>query len=118
MALGQGSFTSTTTTPHLRQLLVDKLTELVSGFVEGRYSISGFATDEFSLIELGNVLVDGTANEKGEKSRFNCLSEYVPESFLEELAKQLMATYAVEVSVVEGSKMGLLLKAVDTAHRA
>jgi hypothetical protein len=97
-------------TPHLREVIADELVEVLNGFVEGRYSMSGLSTDDFVFIQLSDALVDCTPNEQGNESRFNCLHEYLPESFLEEQAKRLMATYAVEVSVVDGPKFGLLLK--------
>ena len=99
-------------TPHLQRVLLDELTEVVSGFVEGRYSMKSLVTDDFVFAEVSDVLVDCTPNEEGKDSRFNCLHEYVPESFLEDLAKQLMATYEVDVSVVDGKKGGLLLRNV------
>lgn len=100
-----------TFTPHLQQVLVDELTELVSGFIEGRYSIKNLSNDEIVFVELSDSLVDCTPNDEGKESRFNCLSEYVPAAFFEDLAKRLKATYEVEVSVVDGPKGGLLLKA-------
>lgn len=97
-------------TPHLQQAILDELAELVSGFIEGRYSIKNMSNDELVFVELDDSLVDCTPNEEGRPSRFNCLSEHVPDSFLEDLAKRLMATYEIEVSVVDGPKAGLLLK--------
>jgi hypothetical protein len=102
-------------TPQLQQVLLDQLTELVSGFVEGRYSIKNMSNGDFVFAELGDVLVDCAPNEEGKESRFNCLSEYVPDTFLEDLAKRLMATYEVEVSVVDGTKNGLLLRTLDVS---
>ena len=100
-------------TPQLQQVLLDQLTELVSGFVEGRYSIKNFSTDDFVFAELSDVLVDCTPNEQGKESRFHCLREYVPDTFLEDLATRLMATYEVDVSVVDGPEGGLLLRRND-----
>jgi len=97
-------------TPHLQQVLLDELTDLVNGFVEGRYTIKNMSNDEFVFAELDDVLVDCTPNDQGGESRYDCLKEYLPDSFLEDLAKRLMATYEVEVSIVEGRHFGLLLK--------
>ena len=62
-------------------------------------------------------MVDCTPNEEGKGSRFNCLSEYLPDSYLDELAMRLVATYDVDVSVVDGPKIGLLLRRVEPARR-
>ena len=104
-------------TPQLQQVLLDELMELVSGFIEGRYSIKNFSNDELVFVELSDSLVDCTPNEEGKESRFNCLSEYVPDTFMEDLAKRLIATYEVEVSIVDGPKGGLLLKASRPSRR-
>lgn len=104
-------------TPHLQRVLLDELTELVSGFIEGRYSIKNISTDDFVFAELDDVLVDCTPNEEGKESRFNCLSEYLPDTFLEDLAKRLIATYEVDVGIVDGPKGGLLLRRVDVSDR-
>jgi len=104
-------------TPHLQQVLLDELTELVSGFIEGRYSIKNMSNDEIVFVELSDSFVDCTPNEEGKESRFNCLSEYVPDTFLEDLAKRLSATYEIEVSIVDGPQGGLLLRALNPSRR-
>jgi hypothetical protein len=104
-------------TPQLRQVLLDHVTELVNGFVEGRYSIKNMSNDELVFAELDDVLVDCTPNEEGKESRFNCLGEYLPVSFLDELAMRLVATYDVDVSVVDGPKLGLLLRRIERSKR-
>src|SRR5262249_12190939 len=100
-------------TPQLKQVILDHITEVVNGFVEGRYSIKSMSTDEFVYAELNDVLVDCTPNEEGKESRFDCLGEYLPDSYLDELAMRLVATYDVDVSVVDGPRIGLLLRRVD-----
>jgi len=45
------------------------------------------------------------------------LSAYVPETFLEDLAERLIATYEVDVSVVDGPGGGLLLRPVHLSKR-
>lgn len=97
-------------TPHLKQVILDELTELVSGFIEGRYSIKNMSNDKIIFVELDDTIVDCTPNEQGKPSRFDCLGEYVPETSLEDLAKRLMATYEVVVSIVDGPTVGLLLE--------
>jgi hypothetical protein len=104
-------------TLQLRQVLLDHVTELVYGFVEGRYSVKNMSNDEFVFAELDDVLVDCTPNEEGKGSRFNCLREYMPDSYLDELAMRLVATYEVDVSVVDGPKIGLLLRGVERPRR-
>lgn len=103
-------------TPHLERVLIDAVTELVCGFIEGRYSIKNIQTDQFVFAELDDLLVDCTPNEEGKESRFNCLSEYMPPTVLEELAKQLMATYEVDVIIVDGPKAGFLLTRVGSGQ--
>jgi len=104
-------------TPHLQRVLIDEITALVEGFFEGRYSIKNTSTDEFVFAELDDVLVDCTPNEEGKESRFNCLNEYLPETFLEDLARQLIAAYDIDIRVVDGPKGGLLLRRIDPSRR-
>ncbi len=104
-------------TPHLKQVLLDQLTELVSGFIEGRYSIKNLSTDEFVFAELSDSLVDCTPNDEGKESRFDCLSEYMPDKFLDDLAKRILATYEIDVSIVDGSNGGLLLRPLGPSKR-
>jgi hypothetical protein len=104
-------------TPHLQRVLVDEVTGLVSGFVEGRYSIKNISNDELVMAQLEDVLVDCPADEAGETRRFNCLHEYLPANFLEDLAKQLMAVYEVDVSIVDGERNSLLLRKPEMPKR-
>lgn len=104
-------------TPQLQQVLLETVTELVNGVVEGRYSVKNMSNDEFVFAELDDILVDCTPNDEGKESRFNCLSEYLTESYLDELAMQLTATYEVDVSVVDGPKIGLLLRRADRSRK-
>jgi hypothetical protein len=104
-------------TPHLQEVLLDELWELVSGFIEGRYSIKNFGNEEFVFVELSDSLVDCTPNEEGKDSRFNCLNEYVPATFIEDLAERLIATFEIQVSIVDGPTGGLLLKLREPSNR-
>jgi hypothetical protein len=97
-------------TPHLQKVLTDELTDLVFGFLEGRYSIGTLAFGEYVMVELNRVLVDCTPNDEGKESRFDCFSEYIPDSFIAELAKLVVANFEVDVSIVDGPKGGLLLR--------
>ena len=100
-------------TPQLQQVIVDRIRELVSGFMEGRYSIPNVSSREVVFIELSEVLVDCRPNETGGESRFNCLQEFVPDTFLEDLAKWLMANFTVDAKIVEGERSGLLLRKLE-----
>lgn len=97
-------------TPQLQQVVVDQLKELLSGFLEGRYSIPNISSHDFVVAELSELLVDCTPNEQGQESRFHCLAEFVPSTFLEDLAKWVMANYKLDVGIVEGERSGLLLR--------
>jgi hypothetical protein len=97
-------------TPRLEQVLMDHLGELVSGFIEGRLSLKTIGTDDLVMVELSDAIVDCTPNEEGKQSDFDCLGHYVSGVFFEELAKRLMSTYEVDVSIVEGKETGLLLR--------
>jgi hypothetical protein len=101
-------------TPQLQTVIVEQLDELVTGFMEGRYSIPSISNTEFVFVRLDDILVDCTPNEQGKDSRFKVLNEYVPETYLEDLAKRLMSTYLVEASIVEGEHSGLVLRHVKS----
>ena len=97
-------------TPDLENVLLDTLTKLVSGFVEGRYSIVTMGTDEgWVFVALSDALVDCTPNQHGMDSWFDVLKTYVPGTFLDDLARRLMATYFIDVAVVDGNEPGLLI---------
>lgn len=97
-------------TPQLQHVILDQLKQLVSGFMEGRYSISNIASEDFVVVELSDIFVDCTPNEAGKDSRFHCLREYVPSTFLDDVAEWVIANYEVDASVVEGERYGLVLK--------
>jgi hypothetical protein len=97
-------------TPQLEQVLLDKLSEVMDGFLEGRFSLKNIGTDDMTFVELSDALVDCTPNEHGLDSWFGVLSTYVPSTFMEELAKRIMAKYLVNVSIVDGKDGGLLLR--------
>jgi hypothetical protein len=103
-------------TPHLEQAILDHLTELVSGFLEARYSMNCIGNDDFVVVQLSDALVDCTPNERGEESRFNCIGEYVSPPSLDELAMRLMSTFEVDVTVVFGDKISLLFRKAPSAQ--
>jgi hypothetical protein len=97
-------------TPHVEQVLMDRLAELMADYLEGRCYIKSLSNGEMTYVELADSLVDCSPNELGEDSWFDVLTSFTPAGFLEELAKRLMATYEVDVSVVDGRPGGLLLR--------
>lgn len=103
-------------TPQLRKVLLDHLTDVMSGFIEGRYSMKNLSNNESVFAELDDVLVDCTPNEEGKDSRFHILGEYMTDDDLENLAIRLMATYTIEVGVVTGRNRGLLLKRTSVSE--
>ena len=52
----------------------------------------------------------GTPNDEGKDSRFDCFGEFIPDTFIEELARLIVANFEVDVSIVDGPKGGLLFK--------
>jgi hypothetical protein len=100
-------------TAQLQQVILNHVNELVNGFVEGRYSIKNMSNEELIFVELNDILVDCSPNEEGKDSRFDCLCEYLPEAFLDEVAMRLMATYDLDASVVDGPRPGLVLKRIS-----
>ena len=97
-------------TPHLQQVVQDHVTKLIIGFVEGRLSIKNTSSDDLVLVDLTDTLVDTTPCAQGLPARFDRLAEYLPDGYLEELALRLEASYMVKVSVVEGTRLGLVLR--------
>ena len=100
-------------TPQLQQVVIDHVGEAVAGFIEGRYSIKNTSNEDILFVELDDLVVDCAPSPEGEKSRFNRLREYLPDWYLDELAMRLMATYEVYVIVVDGPKIGLMLRRFD-----
>ena len=93
-------------TPNLSQVLFDRIVDIASGYIEGRYSIKNFYSDEFLFVELSDSFVDASSGE----SRFNCLHEFLSSEQLEDLAKRLISTYEIDVTVVDGPNCGLVIK--------
>lgn len=104
-------------TTHLEQALMDKVTDLMCEFIEGKASIKNHSNAEMTFVELSDALVDCEPNEIGMESWFDVLQYYTPIGFLEDLAKRLMAKYAVTVEVVDGKECGLVLRS-DPSQRA
>ena len=97
-------------TPNLQAVLMEQLANLMCEFIEGKVGLTSTENDHITMVDLSGSLVDCTPNEKGQPSRFNVLHLYTPTDFLEDLAKRLMSIYAIEVSVVDGEKGGLVLR--------
>jgi hypothetical protein len=101
--------------PYLDQLIVKKVTELVCEFIEGRTAIAKTMTGGPNdvLIDLSDVIVDATGHEDGLGTWFNVFRGLLPLTFLDDLAKQLMSLYEVEVKVLDGADVGLYVVRVD-----
>jgi hypothetical protein len=97
-------------TPHVEYVLMETLYQLMCEFIEGKASMKNCESDDFTFAELAGSLVDCSPNEQGLDSWFDVLHCYTPIGFLEDLAKRLMAIYAVEVSIIEGKQGGLVLR--------
>lgn len=97
-------------TPHLEQVMMDKLTKLMCDCLEGKASIKSVGNQNVAFMELADALVDCSPNEMGFDSMFNMLQCYTPITFLDNLAKKLMAMYEVDISVVQGKNAGLVLR--------
>ncbi|HET6246908.1 MAG TPA: hypothetical protein VFE47_04340 [Tepidisphaeraceae bacterium] len=106
-----GQFTIVNTdTPQIEQILMDKVTEILSEFIEGRISIVTFGNEaDILFVKMSDLIMDTTYSDEGFVWS-DCLKTYVPITFMEELAKRLMAFYKVECSIVEGDELGLLIK--------
>ena len=64
-------------TPQLRQVLLDQVTELVNGFVEGRYAVQNMSNDEFVFADLERRAGRLYAERRGERVSIQ-LSARVP----------------------------------------
>ena len=100
-------------TPNLQQVLMEQLANLMCEFIEGKAGLNCMENDRLTFVELSDSLVDCTPNEQGMASLFHILHEHTPPTFLEDLARRLMSTYAITVSVVDGDKGGLVLRRED-----
>jgi hypothetical protein len=96
--------------PYFERLLFDRLFEVMSGFVEGRYSLKTIGNDDFQFVELADSLIELKQVGDPLETDFNVFTKYVGPRELEELTKRLMAVYEVEVAVVEGDKSGFVMK--------
>jgi len=95
-------------TPHLQQAVTERLTEIVFGFIEGRYSLRSMSFDNAVYADLSDVLVDDTQSKVSD--RFNCWQRFVPSDFLDDLAKLVLATFSVKVDIVDAPQSGLLFR--------
>lgn len=100
-------------TPHLAQVIVEHVQDIVRGTLEGKYSIKSVGSRDSVFLELSDLLVDCTPNESDQPSRFDCLLEFVPKTFLDDLAQWVRANYQVDVKLVEGKDFGLFLTKSD-----
>lgn len=100
------------TAPHFKQTLFDRLYEVASGFLEGRYSLKAFVADDIAFVELSDSVMQLKIKpgEAEAESIFDVFDSYVSSSDMEEMAKRLMAAYEVDVTIVDGKEGGFVLK--------
>ena len=93
-------------TPHLKQAVAEVVLTLVRGYLEGRYDMSVLQGADVFMLDLSKLLVDA----RGKESRFECLLEFLPQGFLNELARRIASRYMLQARVVTGNSFGLLLE--------
>ncbi len=93
-------------TPHLQQAVAEVVLNFVRGFLEGRYDMTVLQGDDIFMLDLTKLLVDA----RGKESRFECLLEFLPQGFLNELARRIASRYMLQARVVTGDSFGLLLE--------
>ncbi|QDT53017.1 hypothetical protein Pan44_10320 [Caulifigura coniformis] len=101
-------------TDRLEEQLLDEVTELVSGLMEGRYSMNNIRCGDSILVDLSSLVVDQRPLASGLQPSFACLDQFASKEWLLDLTKRLRATYAVDVTPVIGTKLGLLLRQEGT----
>ena len=92
--------------PHLTHVLYVQIAHLMTDFMEGKISIKSISDGEGVFVELSDVFIDGTGGD----SRFGVLHEYLPDTFLDDLAAQLVSVFEVEADVVGGAHCGFYLR--------
>ena len=95
---------------NLEKALLEELNLMVGEFMEGKISLKTMGNDSVILVYLNDSIVDCSPNECGLDSWFSVLSSYTPLTFMDDLAARLMQTYAVDVSIIDGKKGGLVLR--------
>jgi len=94
--------------PHFTHVLYVRLLRLLTRFMQGEVSIKSMSDCEGGVyVELSDSLVDATQKDGG--SRFNVLKEYLPEHFMDDLARQITSLFLVDVRVVDGEQPGLYI---------
>lgn len=94
--------------PHLKQVIRDRLYDLVAGFLEGRNSLHTITTDENEWVDLSRAIMELHTEEN--RTEFEVLGKYVTTEDLEEIAHHLMAVYDIEVDIVTGKRAGFLMR--------
>lgn len=95
-------------TPGIELVLQEKLLEILGDFLEGRVSVKAVSTGDMAFVVVSEELIDCTPNEVGLDTWFDAFNTHVPLGTLDQLARQLMAVYDLDVSVVDGPQGGLL----------
>ena len=100
------------TAPHFAEMLFERLYEVASGFIEGRYSLKTISNEELEFVQISAAVMEMNqiAGEQQLRSTFDVFESYVSPDDMDELAKRLMAIYEVDVTVVDGAMGGLLMK--------
>ena len=96
-------------TPQLQQVILDKLSELLKSFFEGRSSLKTLSNKDLVFVYLDDLLVDNRPMVRESGPRYNCLGDYINDTHLFDIAMKLTQTYEVDVSVVGGPDFGFLL---------
>ncbi len=95
------------TVENFEHVLLIRLTELMTEFLEGKANVKSLGIGDDSIfVQLSDALVDAS----GPESRFDVFNEFAPDTFLEDLAKQMMARFLVSAEVVTGNDCGLLFR--------
>lgn len=99
-----------TSTPHLEHVLMEQIFQLIREFLEGTLSLKNYGNKEVTYVEFADSVVHCEPNDHRFSSWMDTLHWYTPQSFLEDLAKRLMAVFSIEVAVIDGKKGGLVLR--------
>lgn len=100
-------------TPHLEQVLMEEVSQLIFDYLEGKVGIKCFGNENLSFVELSDSLVDCEPNEMGEDSWFSMLYAYTPIGFLKDLAMKVASIYEVDVEIIEGKNGGIVLRRIS-----
>ncbi|MFO1064304.1 MAG: hypothetical protein U0892_10610 [Pirellulales bacterium] len=78
-----------------------QLAMIALGVCEGRLYVGGFRSKEFTFLDLGNVIFDSDKKVGGAQ----IAREVLPETFLNDLAMQLMSEFPINCDIVDDGGM-------------